>query len=148
MVDGKEDSTIKKVPSLTFFCARVIYYINLNVIYNLEKEVADGWICECKYFSGCEKINGVKDYCDICSLSVKYSSIDEEKNLSVKNLIKKNISLIKDFKKYPHIDILNDNIQNKNIDFNKNGTFSQWSFYNYVFNSPYFKPDDFKMYFL
>ena len=145
MVAGKENSTIDKFPSLTFFCARLVYYINLNVLYNLEKEVANGWLCEFNRFSGCEKINGVRDYCDICSLSVKYSSIDEERNLSVKNLIKKSISLIKDFKKYPHIEILNVNIRNKNIDFNKNGTFSEWSFYSYVFISPYFKADDFKM---
>ena len=35
MEDGKEDSTTDDFPSLIFFSARLLYYINLNCMYNL-----------------------------------------------------------------------------------------------------------------
>ena len=57
-----------------------MYYINLNCIYNLEKTVVDTYECSCSEFSGCRKINGIRDYCDLCSLSIRHSSYEEEKN--------------------------------------------------------------------
>ena len=39
MEDGKEDSTIDTFPSLSFLSARLLYYINLNCMYNLQKAI-------------------------------------------------------------------------------------------------------------
>ena len=81
MEDLRDDSTTKKkeFPSLLFLSARLVYYININTIYNLEKTVNHVRNCKCHLFSGCEKPNSSKDYCDLCSLSYRYFSYFEEK---------------------------------------------------------------------
>ena len=71
---GKDDSSINNFPSLIFLSSRMVYYINLNCIYNLEPTVIDCWECDCDQFSGCRKANGLRDYCDLCSLSMRYFS--------------------------------------------------------------------------
>ena len=119
MEDGQEDSTIDNFPSLTFLSARLVYYLNLNCMYNLERTVVDTYYCECSKFSGCRKINGIMDYCDICSLSIKHCPYDNEKNYRIKHLIEKYISLINDFKKY-NVDIYVGDYTSKIIDFDKN----------------------------
>ena len=51
MEGGKEDSTTDNFPSLVFLSARLVYYINLNCMYNLEKTVVDTYYCKClEYF--------------------------------------------------------------------------------------------------
>ena len=144
--NGKDDSTTEKFPSLSFFCARMVYYIIVNCIKNIEKTVIDSWECQCDYFSSCIKPNGIRDYCDLCTFSIKYSSEIEEKNFRIRDLIKTQISLINDFKKYKHLNIYVGDVKEKNIDFEKNGQFSEWSFYHYVFKGLFrLKPNDFKM---
>ena len=132
----KEDSTTDNFPSLLFLSARFVYYLNLNCMYNLEKTVIDNYDCQCHHFSGCRKMNGIRDYCDLCSLLVKNSPYENEKNYKIKHLIKKHLDLINDFKKYKHVKINTGDYYCKN----KN---SEWSFYSYVFESLYLKKKTF-----
>ena len=141
-VDGKEDSTTEKFPSLIFLSARLVYYLNLNFMYNLEKTVVDGYNCDCYNFSSCRKINGIRDYCDLCSLSVKHSPYENEKNYRIKHLIEKHLSLVNDFKEYKYVKIHVGDYSSKNINF-KDGTYLEWSFYSYVFESLYIKKQTF-----
>ena len=78
MEDGKGDFTID-FPSLCFLNARVVYYINVNCMYNLQKAVIDPFLCSCDKYSGCRKPNDVRDYCDICSLNIKHDPYENEK---------------------------------------------------------------------
>ena len=72
LVAGKDDSSIKNnyFPSLVYLSSRMVYYINLNCIHNLERTAIDCWECDCDQFSGCRKANGIRDYCDLCLLSM------------------------------------------------------------------------------
>ena len=109
MENLNEQAFIKKeeerVPSLKFFAARLVYYINLNTMYNLFKETINGWNCQCHRFSGCEIKIGLKNYCALCSLSVKHDPFDNERDFKIKNIINKNIELVNDFKIYYNIEI-------------------------------------------
>ena len=111
-------------------------------MYNLEKTVVDGYNCECYHFSSCRKINGIRDYCDLCSLSVKHSPYENEKNYKIKHLIEKHLSLVNDFKEYKHVKIHVGDYCSKNINL-KNVTYSEWSFYSYIFESLYIKKQTF-----
>ena len=126
-MDGKEDSTTEKFPSLIFLSARLVYYLNLNCMYNLEKTVVDNYNCECYHFSCCKKINGIRDYCDLCSLLVKHPPYENEKNYRIKHLIEKHLSLINDFKEYKHVKIHVGDYYSKNInlamELTRNGLF-------------------------
>ena len=143
---GKDDSAIEKTfPSLTFLAARLVYYINLNCMFNLEKTVIDAWECNCNLFSGFRKINGIRDYCDLCSLNIKHQpSQEEESNFKVKNLVNKHISLINDFKNYSHVSIYEGDYVSKcsNL-YWTDGTFSEWSLYDSIFNGYFFTPEKF-----
>ena len=86
MEDGKEDFTID-FPSLSFLSARVVYYINVNCMYNLQKAVIDPFLCSCDKYSGCRKPNDVRDYCNICSLNIKHDPYENEKKYKIKHLI-------------------------------------------------------------
>ena len=138
MEDGKEDSTTDNFPSLVFLSARLVYYINLNCMYDLEKTVVDTYYCECLKYSGCRKINGVMDYCDICSLNIKHNPYDNEKKCRVKDLINKHIELVDDFKKYNVNIYVGDYINKTNTP-----VFSIWSFYESVFHGLFLKKNIF-----
>ena len=139
---GKDNSSIKNLPSLVFLSARLLYYVNVNCIYNLERTVIDCWECDCDKFSGCRKANDIRDYCDLCSLSIRHFSYTEGKKYEVKHLMKKHISLVSDFRENSHVNIRIGDYTEKSINFN-DGTQYEWSFYNYVFKSPYFKYNTF-----
>ena len=51
----EEEEEEERVPSLKFYCARLVYYINLNIMYNLHKVVAYTYNCNCWKFSRCKK---------------------------------------------------------------------------------------------
>ena len=119
-----------------------MYYINLNCIYNLERTIIDFWECDCDLFSGCRKPNGLRDYCHLCSLSIRHFSYLEEKNYEVKHLINKHIFLVNDFNENSHLNIRRGDYTEKSINFN-DGTQSEWSFYDYVFKSSYLKHNTF-----
>ena len=119
--DSNEEEE-ERVPSLKYYCARLIYYINLNIMYNLHKASTSTYNCECRKFSGCRKKNKLMDYCDYCSLAIKHNPFDYDKDFKIKNLIDKHIELIEDFKKYD-IDITNEDYTTK-----------VWSPYFYLFS--------------
>ena len=127
MENGKENSTTDNFPSLVYLSARLVYYINLNCMYNLEKTIVDNYNCNCLKFSGCRKPNGIMDYCDLCSLLIKHCPYDSEKNLRIKYLIEKHLSLVNDFKEH-NIEIYVGDYCSKC--FNSQ---SEWSFYRSVF---------------
>ena len=108
MEGGRDDFFTKKdeekFPSLKFYSARMVYYINMNTMHNLLKTGCDSWKCCCFKYSGCRKINGVMDYCDYCQLEIKHNPYDNQNYYKIKNLIKKHIDMINDFKKH-NIDI-------------------------------------------
>ena len=142
MEDGKEDfiTKEKEFPSLLFLLARLVYYINLNTMYNLQKTVVDTYYCRCLEYSGCRKINQVMDYCDLCQLNIKHNPYDNEKDYKVKNLINKNIELTKDIKE-TNVCIYTGDYESKTF----NSVFSIFSFYDSVFNDSLFiKKDIFK----
>ena len=108
MVDGKENFTTDDAkdtfPSLCFFAARLVYYINVNCMYNLQKTIINPFECKCDDYSGCRFPNDLRDYCDVCYLNNKHNPFDNEKVYRIKDLINKNIKLVNDFKKY-NVDI-------------------------------------------
>ena len=118
----KKEEKEERVPSLKFYCARLVYYINLNIMYNLHKAVVGNYNCNCWKFSGCAKESGFLDYCNYCSLAIKHNPFDHDKDFKIKNLINKHIELIEDLKKYK-IDIENDDYTTK-----------MWSPYFYIFS--------------
>ena len=122
-VGGKEDSTTDTFPSLVYLSARLVYYINLNCMYNLEKTVVDNYNCNCHKYSGCRKINGIRDFCDLCSLSIKHCPYDSEKNFK----IEKHLPLVDDFKKH-NVEIIVEDYCSKCFDKQL-----EWFFYSSVF---------------
>ena len=83
MEDGKEDSTTDNFPSLCFLSARVLYYINVNCMYNLQKAVINPFLCSCDKYSGYRKPNDIRDYCNICSLNIKHDPYENKKNIKL-----------------------------------------------------------------
>ena len=51
----EEEEEKEKVPSLKFYSARLVYYINVNLMFNLHKAAISTYNCECQKFSGCRK---------------------------------------------------------------------------------------------
>ena len=107
MGDGREDFFIKyntekkkTFPSLTFFAARLVYYINVNCMYNIRKAQINPFYCLCDEYSGCPFSNGLRNYCNVCYFFSKHDVEDNEKAFSIKHLIDKNIELMADFKKF------------------------------------------------
>ena len=135
----KKEEEEEKFPSLKFFAARMIYYLNLNIMYNLHKESLVYFYCECYKYSGCEHKNGLKNYCIRCSMEIKHNPFDYEKNYRIKNLIDKHIELINDFNEH-NIDITNHDYVIKLF----GPHFNELSFYDTVFkNSLFIKKDSF-----
>ena len=127
-IDNDEKEKKEKVPSLKFYAARLVYYINVNLMFNLHKAAISYYNCNCRKFSGCRKPNKIMDYCDYCSLAVKHNPYDYEKDYKIKNIIDKHIEMVKDFKKY-NIDITNEDYTSKTW----SPYFYEFSFYKSVF---------------
>ena len=107
MGDRREDYFIKyndkkkkTFPSLTFFAACLVYYINVNCMYNIRKAQINPFYCLCDDYSGCPFSNGLRNYYNICYLFSQHDVEDNEKAFSIKHLIDKNIELMADFKKF------------------------------------------------
>ena len=45
--EEEEEEEEERVPSLKCYRARLVYYINLNIMYNLHKAVAFTYNCSC-----------------------------------------------------------------------------------------------------
>ena len=106
-------------------------------MYNIQKAVINPFLCLCDKYSGCRKPNDVRDYCDICSLNIKHDPYENEKKYKIKHLIQKHIEMVDDFKKY------NINIQNYDYICQTFNRFSEFSFYESVFNGLFIKQKTF-----
>ena len=133
--DAKKDS----FPSLTYLAARLVYYINLNCMYNIRKAILNPFQCKCNDYSGCPLPNGVKDYCDVCYLFNKHNAEDNEGVFNIRDIINKNIELANDLKKCK-VEI--DTTDYTFVTFNR---LEMYSFYKSVFSkqSLFIKPDTF-----
>ena len=129
----EEEEGEEKVPSLKFFAARLVYYINVNLMFNLNKAAISTYYCNCNKYSGCRKPNKIMDYCDYCSLATKHNPYDHEKDYKIKNIINKHIEMVDDFKKYD-IDVTNEDFRSKMW----SPYFYEFSFYKSVFCDPLF----------
>ena len=58
-LNGKFFTKKEEVPSLKFYAARMVYYINLNIMYNLHKESLISYYYRCYEYSGCVNENGL-----------------------------------------------------------------------------------------
>ena len=130
MEDGKgnvftnEKKKDKDFPSLIFLAARLVYYINLNCMYNIRKAIINPFQCKCDDYSGCCFANGVREYCDVCYLNKKHDPENFENVFKIRDIINKNIELINDMKKY---DIQIDTGDYTFVTFNRLEMFSFWS---------------------
>ena len=127
----------EKVPSLKFYAARMVYYINLNIMYNLHKESLICYYCRCYEYSGCVNENGFMNYCIRCSMEIEHNPFKYEKDYKIKNLINKHIKLINDFNEHK-LDISNDDYIIKLW----GPYFNQLSFYESVFKESLFIKKD------
>ena len=143
MGGGKGDFFTKEgkdnFPSLTFLAARLVYYINLNCMYNIRKSVLNPFECNCLFYSGCTLPNGAKNYCELCMLNLKHDPADNERVFSVRELIKKIIEMVNDIKQ------TNVNIDNSDYTFVTFNRLEQYSFWNSIFSKEclFIKPDTF-----
>ena len=108
--DGRENFIIKP-KSLLFFCKRMVYYININLMFNIREHSINPFGCMCDYYSGCPFPNGAKNYSEYCYLFCKFNVDVHQNNFTVKNLIETNIKLIETFTN-SNIDISNDDYIN------------------------------------
>ena len=129
MAGGKENFFTKEeeedtFPSLTFLAARLVYYINLICcMYNIRKAIINPFQCKCDDYCGCCLPNGIRDYCDVCFLFTKHNPSDNEHVFKIKDIIRKNIELVNDMKKY-NIDI--DTYDYQFVTFNRLEIYSFW----------------------
>ena len=133
--DGKDITTInyeflekERVPSLFVFAGKCLYYINVNFLYNLRKLFTDASSCSCASFLGCENSNGEKNYCNICSLLIKFDVEENEENYNYKHLIETNIALRKDLIEINDIDVEGEDYKFKSNDNGINCFFSDLIF--------------------
>ena len=129
--------TKKEVPSLKLYAVRKVYYINLNIMYNLHKESLISYYCRCYEYSGCVNENGLMNYCIRCSMEIEHNPFKYEKDYKIKNLINKHIELINDFNEHK-LDISNDDYIIKLW----GPYFNQLSFYESVFKESLFIKKD------
>ena len=130
-------------PTLRHLAAKVVFYINNNMIMNLEKTRNQGFFCECYKYSGCEKENGELGYCTLCTLDSSYFSYLAFPNKNIDFHIRLCIKLIEDFQQNKNLEIFTGDYTSKSMNFQE-GTISIWSLYKYVFKSNYLRNGTFK----
>ena len=151
MVDLKEkfftkvnsDNNDNDVPTLRHLVAKEVFYINNNMIMNLEKTCNQGFCCEYYKYSGCEKENGELGYCTLCTLDSYYLNYLSFSNKNIDFHIKLCIKLIENFQQNKNLEIFTGDYTSKSIDFQE-GTTSEWILYKYVFESNYLRYGSFK----
>ena len=99
--DGKDTSTTKdRTESLYVSSLKMIYYLNVNFLYNLRELYNDHSICNC-FFTPEEK-------CNICLLLEKYDIENIERNYNQKAIVETNIALKKDLGNMPNLKVYSD----------------------------------------
>ena len=87
--DGKDTSITKdKIESLYVSSLKMIYYLNVNFLYNLRELYNDHSVCKC-FLTPEEK-------CNICLLLEKYDVENIERNYNQKAIVETNIALKND----------------------------------------------------
>ena len=101
--EGKRDTitieTVSKerIESLYVSSLKLVFYLNVNFLYNLRKFVNDISTCDC--------FTNPKNLCNICSLLEKHDVDKIEKNYRQKAIVETNIALRNDLKKIPEIEV-------------------------------------------
>ena len=101
--EGKRDATTietvskERMESLYVSSLKLIFYLNVNFLYNLRKFVNDISTCDC--------FAKPKNLCNICSLLEKYDVNKIEKDYRQKAIVETNIALTNDLKKMPEIEV-------------------------------------------
>ena len=100
---GKKDITTietvskERIESLYVSSLKLVFYLNVNFLYNLRKFVNDISTCNC--------FENPKNLCNICLLLEKYDVDKIEKNYNQKAIVETNIALRNDLKKIPEIEV-------------------------------------------
>ena len=101
--EGKKDITTietvskERIESLYVSSLKLVFYLNVNFLYNLRKFVNDISTCNC--------FKNPKNLCNICLLLKKYDVDKIEKNYNQKAIVETNIALRNDLKKIPEIKV-------------------------------------------
>ena len=90
----------EKVESLYVSSLKMIYYLNVNFLYNIRELYNDHAVCKC-FFNPEKK-------CNICSLLEKYDVSMIERNYNQKAIVETNIALKKDLENMPELKICSD----------------------------------------
>ena len=100
---GKKDITTietvskERIELLYVSSLKLVFYLNVNFLYNLRKFVNDISTCNC--------FENPKNLCNICLLLEKYDVDKIEKNYNQKAIVETNIALRNDLKKIPEIEV-------------------------------------------
>ena len=100
--EKRDTTTIKtvtkeRVESLYVSSLKLVFYLNVNFLYNLRKFVNDISTCDC--------FINPKNLCNICSLLEKHDVDKIEKNYSEKAIVETIITLRNDLEKMPEIEV-------------------------------------------
>ena len=92
-----ETTSKERIESLYVSSLKLVFYLNVNFLYNLRKFVND--------ISSCDCFRNPKNLCNTCSLLEKYDVDKIEKNYRQKAIVETNIALRNDLKKMPEIKV-------------------------------------------
>ena len=103
--EEKDISIIKtvskeKIESLYVSSLKMVYYLNVNLLYNLRELYNDHAVCKC-FFTPEKK-------CNICLLLEKYEVDRIERNYNQKAIVETNIALKKDLENMPELKVCSD----------------------------------------
>ena len=103
--EEKDISIIKtvskeKIESLYVSSLKMVYYLNVNLLYNLRELYIDHAVCKC-FFTPQKK-------CNICLLLEKYEVDRIERNYNQKAIVETNIALKKDLENMPELKVCSD----------------------------------------
>ena len=90
----------EKIESLYVSSLKMVYYLNVNLLYNLRELYIDHAVCKC-FFTPEKK-------CNICLLLEKYDVEKIERNYNQKAIVETNIALKKDLKKMSELKVYSD----------------------------------------
>ena len=101
--EGKRDTTTietvskENIESLYVSSLKLVFYLNVNFLYNLRKFVNDISTCDC--------FTNPKNLCNICSLLKKYDVDKIDKNYKQEAIVETNIALKNDLEKMPEMEV-------------------------------------------
>ena len=90
----------EKIESLYVSSLKMVYYLNVNLLYNLRELYIDHAVCKC-FFTPEKK-------CNICLLLEKYEVDKIERNYNQKAIVETHIALKKDLENMPELKVCSD----------------------------------------